>query len=394
MSVQTVLVVARDHHVRTALGHLLRADGLDVRSASPESLATVAAEHSPTRADVVVVDLAGAPSSGALDAAVATGRPVVAIGDTPDERDAALAAGALTFLDRGAAPERVARAVRESAQADPAHSWRPAVAVALAGFVGPWTVWLTSIAEARGLLTWHLPRGTALWTMLPALLIALLATGGTRSLLDLGRRLVRWRVPARTYLAALTAPPAIAATAWLLLHLAGHRVPVGEVMSFRAVPGFLAFGTLLYLLTEEAVWRGALLPRVRERLGTASSGLVVGVVWALWHLPLLAVPGEHDAGLPVLGFLVLVVATSVLVTTLVEAAGGSVVVAAVFHAAFNASYSVAGVVGADRPMFWATTGLSVLVAAALLVRERGRGPGVSFAAGTRTPFAPLWMTIR
>ncbi len=392
MSVQTVLVVARDHHVRTALGHLLRADGLDARSTSPEALA--AGAPSPTRADVVVVDLAGAPAPGALVAALAAGCPVVALGDTADERDAALAAGAHTFLDKGAAPERVARAVRESTLVDPPHSWWPAVAVTVAGFAGPWAVWFTSIAEARGLLTWHLPRGIALWTMLPALLLALLATGGTGSLLDLARRLLRWRVPARTYLVALAAPPAIAATAWLLLHLAGHRVPVGEVMSFRAVPGFLAFGTLLYLLTEEAVWRGALLPRVRERLGTAASGLVVGVVWAVWHLPLLAVPGEHDAGLPVLGFLVLVVATSVLVTTLVEAAGGSVIVAAVFHAAFNASYSVAGVVGADRPMFWATTALSVVVAAALLVRERGRAPGVSFAAGTRTPVAPLWMTIR
>ncbi len=284
--------------------------------------------------------------------------------------------------------------MRDAVAVDPPPSWGPAVAIVVAGFAGPWTVWLTSIAEAHGLLTWHLPRGIALWTMLPALLLALLATGGTTALVDLGRRLVRWRVPAWTYLGALLGPPALAATAVLLVRLAGHHAPVGEVLSLRAVPGYLAFGTLLYLLTEEAVWRGAVLPRVRQRLGTAASGLVVGVVWALWHLPLLAVPGEHDQGLPVLGFLVLVVATSVLVSALVEAARGSVIVAAVFHAAFNASYSVAGVVGGDRHVFWAATTLSVLVAGAVLLRTRTHRGTVAFAPGSRAPSAPVWMTIR
>jgi hypothetical protein len=47
-------------------------------------------------------------------------------------------------------------------------------------------------------------------------------------------------------------------------------------------------------------------------------------------------------------------------------------VAAVFHAAFNAAYSYAGVVGTRHVVLWAAAGLTAVAAAAVVVRTRGR----------------------
>ncbi len=135
---------------------------------------------------------------------------------------------------------------------------------------------------------------------------------------------------------------------------------------------YLGYGTGLFLLTEEAGWRGAVLPRLQQRMQPWQAALVLGVIWAGWHLPLLAVPDTGDHGLPVLPFLLLVVATSVLISGLVNAAGGSVVVAALFHASFDASYSYLGVVGAEHAMIWIATAITALVAVVLVVRTRGR----------------------
>ena len=134
----------------------------------------------------------------------------------------------------------------------------------------------------------------------------------------------------------------------------------------------LTYTRTLHLLTEEAGWRGALLPRLQTRLTPLTASLVLGAVWTVWHLPSLHVPGETDQGLSLPVFAVLVVATTVLITALVNAAGGSVLIAAIFHASFDAAYAYTGVVGGDPTLLQIATALTVAAAAAVVVRTRGR----------------------
>jgi hypothetical protein len=42
---------------------------------------------------------------------------------------------------------------------------------------------------------------------------------------------------------------------------------------------------------EEVGWRGYLLPRIAERTGLGWASLIVGIVWAAWHLPLFFAAG-------------------------------------------------------------------------------------------------------
>lgn len=241
-------------------------------------------------------------------------------------------------------------------------------------FLLPWTVWLSQAADARGIISWHVPGGVALWTLLPVTVTAVALGEGRRGLAELCRRMARWRVPVRWWLAAVAVPLAfaVAAAAIGALFSGWH---VGQTMPLAGALAYLGYGTGLFLLTEEAAWRGVALPRLMARRSPLAAALVLGVVWALWHAPMFLVPDSGDAALPFAGFAVLTVATSVIVAWLYLGTR-SVLVCAVFHAVVDAAYSYTGVVGEDHAAFWAAVGLEVVVAVVLAARlGSGLGAG-------------------
>jgi membrane protease YdiL (CAAX protease family) len=376
-----VAVVANDARVRTSLQHLLTSGGETTVVVEADATGPRAADTSPVvdaDPDVIVVDLAPGTPEHHLNQlrGLPAGLPTVALGNDRGMASVAQAAGA-TYLDKADVADQLNDVViaagrrAQSASGEHDHATGPVVLVTLALFAGPWTWWFSRIAQDHGLISWHLPQGLALWTMLPLLLAALALTGGRRAVTDLGRRITRVRVPGWTWAAALLTPVLVAGIAATATTALGREVPVGELLTLPGALIYLAYGTGLFLLTEEAGWRGSLLPRLQHRMRPWRAALVLGVIWAGWHLPLLATSDAGDRGLPVAPFLVLVVATSVLISGLVNAASGSVVVAALFHASFDASYSYLGVVGSEHTMIWTAAVTTALVATALAVRTRG-----------------------
>ncbi len=61
-------------------------------------------------------------------------------------------------------------------------------------------------------------------------------------------------------------------------------------------------------LGEEAGWRGYMMPRLKERFGLLNGRLLGGVVWGVWHWPLMLLVGyeygTNYLGAPVLGLVV------------------------------------------------------------------------------------------
>jgi membrane protease YdiL (CAAX protease family) len=363
-----VAVEADDPRVAAGLRQLL---------ASDPDIAVTDTSAEIENADVVVVELTATagPGVGVRIAELARTIPVVVLGFDDRVQHAVTGLANVAFLDKLHADSRLLRTLRQvAARTVPvptAATWPRVAVVTAAVFAGPWAFWLSAIAQAHGLIGWRLPQGLGLWSIAPLLVAAVAVTSGRAGLRDLGARIVQFRVPAQTYAAAAALPLVFATLTAAFVTAAGGTVPYGQLLSLPAALVYLAYGTGLFLLTEEAAWRGTLLPRVQHRLGAAWASIVIGCLWACWHLPLLATPGESDRGLPVLPFLVLIVATSVLMTALVNAASGSVVIAAVFHASFDASYSWFGVVGDQHAMLWTATAVTVLAAASLLAGTRG-----------------------
>jgi len=245
---------------------------------------------------------------------------------------------------------------------------RPLVAFFIVAYLLPWTVWGSRIAEEHGWTTWHLPGGIALWTLMPVTLTTVALTGGRAGLADLGRRLVRWRVPGRWWAVAVALPLALAAAAAALGAALAGTAHLGETLSLPASLTYLAYGVGLFLLTEEAAWRGVALPRLMSRHSALAASVILGVVWACWHLPTFLLASESDSAIPFWGFAVLTVATSVITAWLYVGSGGSVLLCAVWHATVDAAYSYTGVVGHDHHAFWVAVVLEIAVAGGIVAR--------------------------
>ncbi|MGW5875914.1 CPBP family intramembrane glutamic endopeptidase [Nocardiopsis terrae] len=114
-------------------------------------------------------------------------------------------------------------------------------------------------------------------------------------------------------------------------------IPTGALIALQlATLPLAAFINLIPALGEELGWRGWLLPKLMP-LGTLPALLATGVIWGLWHAPLILL-GYNYADAP--GWLGLT--AMVLMCTLVGALfgwlrlrSGSVWPAALAHAAFN-----------------------------------------------------------
>lgn len=245
-----------------------------------------------------------------------------------------------------------------------AHPVRGLTVGLVLAFVLPWFVWSTAIAEQRGLIGWHVPQSLAFWVGLPvAYLAGTAVSAGRAGLADLLSRVLRWRAGWRAWLAAVGLGVGLPLVAWLGL-LATGAISASS-LAWQGVPVALLVETVLFWLTEEALWRGFVLPRLEVRLGPGLAGLVLGVVWALWHLPLFAIAGSFQAGLPYAGFFVLTVATSVILSRLYHAGRGSVPVCALFHGVIDVMFVVTGVLSVSPAAFWTVVAMHVAVAAVL-----------------------------
>jgi len=138
---------------------------------------------------------------------------------------------------------------------------------------------------------------------------------GVSGLRLLGRRIIQFKLGWRWY--GYTFLIVIAGTAGQLTinNLLGNTF--NGILFLAQLGNFLPL-LILGPLSEEIGWRGYALGRLQTRWNALTSSLIVGLVWALWHLPLFMMAGtsQHELGIPFIGFLVSMMASSILYTWL------------------------------------------------------------------------------
>jgi len=172
-----------------------------------------------------------------------------------------------------------------------------------------------------------------------AALIVLGATEGRHACRPFFARYVQWR----------------AGIVWWLIVLFGTLISVTLVATVivgtRVMSEFIAhFGLALstYLITlvvgiilgplwEEPGWRGFALPRLQAGYGPLLGTLILGVLWAFWHIP--GYFGGWLLGSP-LALLVSSVAFSIVMTWVYNNARGSILLMILLHSSSNATLAL------------------------------------------------------
>jgi membrane protease YdiL (CAAX protease family) len=90
---------------------------------------------------------------------------------------------------------------------------------------------------------------------------------------------------------------------------------------------WLAAIVFVMVLGEEIGWRGFALPKLQAALAPLAASIAIGVIWAVWHLPLFFMSGMPQYESPFFAYTLYTIALSIVLTFLATHTAGSVVIA-------------------------------------------------------------------
>ncbi|MFZ5941831.1 MAG: type II CAAX prenyl endopeptidase Rce1 family protein [Bacteroidota bacterium] len=149
----------------------------------------------------------------------------------------------------------------------------------------------------------------------------------------------------------------------VLIPLSGSLINLltGTPLTFTGQTPALSLSMMLAILIsgplgEELGWRGYALPRMLEKRSALAAGLLLGLIWGLWHLPTFFTPGLPQAGLQIPAFILSAVSLSVIVTWIFVNTGQNLFFIFLFHYFVNFTFSLIGT------KFLYVSGVFILVA--------------------------------
>jgi len=163
---------------------------------------------------------------------------------------------------------------------------------------------------------------------------------GLSGCLKLIKKLFDIKINFKWYLLAFFIPIAIVLCVLVFLNIAAN--PDIEMNFLNPLEFLLAFFVSLLIVTgEEFGWRGFALPRLQKKYNALTSSFILGVLWSIIHFPLFFVQPERAAGvhilIVVLGFVLLIVFFTIIITFLYNGSKGSILIPCIFHASLGVS---------------------------------------------------------
>jgi membrane protease YdiL (CAAX protease family) len=189
--------------------------------------------------------------------------------------------------------------------------------------------------------------------------------GGTTALLG---RVAHWRVDPRWYVFAIGYVAVVKLTAAVVYRGIPDTWP-----RFGGEAWYILLGATIlstpFQAGEELGWRGYALPRLSARFGRAPASILLGVIWAVWHLPLFFLPGTTTTGQSFPLYLLQVTALSVAIAWLYWQTNGSLLLTMLLHAAINNTKDIvpSAIAGAADPFSLSASNLAWLTVAVLWV---------------------------
>ena len=173
-------------------------------------------------------------------------------------------------------------------------------------------------------------------------LVALALTAradGSAGIAALLNRILVWRVGARWYLFAVGYMAAIKLAVAIAFRVATGAWPRFGQEAWYVIAAAIVISTWSQA-GEEVGWRGYALPRLAARLGFRRASVLLGAIWACWHVPLFLIAGTDKSGQSFPVYLLQVTALSVAITWLYAHTQGSLLLVMLMHSAVNQTIGI------------------------------------------------------
>jgi hypothetical protein len=153
--------------------------------------------------------------------------------------------------------------------------------------------------------------------------------------------------------------------AWMLPELWGEPRVDMLLPSLWVFPPYIVIMILFGGGQEELGWRGYILDPMEERLGPWLGNLALGVIWAVWHLPLFFIPGTSQTLMPFGGFVLLTTGYSWFFAWVRQVSGKRTWAGLITHGWANAFIpifpTVMMVSGASQSRYWIWVSLTFVI---------------------------------
>lgn len=145
----------------------------------------------------------------------------------------------------------------------------------------------------------------------------------------------------------------------------------GEKRLSMLLPNIWSFFPYLLIMIllgggqEEFGWRGYALPLLEKQFGIWFANIILGIIWACWHLPLWFITGTSQTYMNFGGFIFLIVGYSFILSWLREVSGGKPFSGLFVHGLFNAFIPLMPTLimqkDMPQPRFWIWVTLTFLI---------------------------------
>ena len=237
-----------------------------------------------------------------------------------------------------------------------------------------WILWTPAILNGLGIIDFPFRIGIiGTFGPMAAALILTFSSKGKEGVLGLLRRSFSGRFKPIWWLVAILLWPAITGIAMLMaVYLGGDTPP--EILLFSG-PMLILFPLLrtFFLggpLGEEMGWRSYALERLQNKYNALVSSLILGVIWAFWHLPLYLWPAASGrGGMPFALFFIIVMSQNPIYTWLYNNSKRSLWPVMIFHTFMN--YAIFDVLSMNSGvMYFAVPFYLVVILSGYLITKK------------------------
>ena len=206
---------------------------------------------------------------------------------------------------------------------------------------------------------------------------------GHQGLVLLLKKFIVFKAPMKVYLTIILLPLLSVGIGLIIYNTWFGDIGDFSWKAYLSIPTTLWAGFYAGPLGEELGWRGFLLPKLQKQFSEVKSAILIGLIWFVWHIPLFWAPfgtlvsGDPISYLPVLTYLIMIIAISCIITWLVNQSKGSVWIALLFHLSLNAGLALLffpDMAAQYKTIHFLSSVPMVIVAMYLVHKTKLRGP--------------------